>query len=60
LLLKWTRLWTWTPQLVGLGTHHKKGCSIQEGNAHNHGKLVHCTTSRHLTVCTHTRWPLQS
>ncbi len=57
LLLKWTRLWTWTPQPLG---HCREGCYIQEGYAHGHGKLVHCTTSRHLMVCTHTRWQLQT
>jgi hypothetical protein len=38
----------------------EKGCSIQEGYAYGHGELVHCTTSRHLKVCTHTRWQLQT
>jgi hypothetical protein len=26
-------------------SHHKEGCSIQEGYAHGHGELVHYTTS---------------
>jgi hypothetical protein len=54
LLLKWTRLWTWTLQPLGQG-HRRKGCSIQDSYAHGHGELVHCTTSRHFTICTHTR-----
>jgi hypothetical protein len=32
--------------------HHRQGCSIQEGYAHGHGELVHCITSRYLTICT--------
>jgi hypothetical protein len=31
--------------------HHREGCSIQEGYAHGHGKLVHC-----IAWNTHTRW----
>jgi hypothetical protein len=45
------------PSHLGYG-HHREGCSIQEGYARGHGKLVHCTTIRHLTICTHTRWQL--
>jgi hypothetical protein len=36
--------------------HCKESSSIQEGYAHGHGELIHCTTSKHLMVCTHTRW----
>jgi hypothetical protein len=38
----------------------ERAALFQEGYAHGHGKFVHCTTSRHLTICTHTRWQLQT
>ncbi len=47
------------PSHLGQG-HRKEGCYIQEGYAHDHEEFVHCTTSRHLTICTHTRWQLQT
>ncbi len=47
------------PNHLGQG-HRKEGCSIQEGYTHGHEKLVHCTTLRHLMVCTHMRWQLQT
>jgi len=59
LLLKWTRLWTWTPQPFRLGSSQKR-LLYQEGHAHGHGELIHCIALRHLTVCTHTRWQLQT
>ncbi len=59
LLFKWTKLWTWMFHPLGLG-HHREGYSIQKGYTHGHGELVHCTTSKHLTICTHTRWQLQT
>jgi hypothetical protein len=52
LLLKWTRLWTWTLYPLGPGSS-QRGCSIQKGYAHGHGEVFHCTTLRHLMVCTH-------
>jgi len=55
LLFKWTKLWTWIPQPLGLGSL-QKGLLYLGGLCHGHGEPVHCITSRHLTICTHTRW----
>ncbi len=59
LLLKWTKLWTWTPQPLGLGSS-QRGLLYLGGLCPWPWELVHCITSRHLTVCTHTRWQLQT
>jgi hypothetical protein len=34
--------------------------TLQKGYAHGHGDFVHCIALRHLTMCTHTRWQLQT
>jgi hypothetical protein len=38
----------------------KRAASFMESYTHGHGEFVHCTTLRHLTVCTHTKWQLQT
>jgi len=56
LLLKWTRLWTWIPKPLGLG-------SLQKGLLYSGGLCpwpwktcpLH-NIETHLTICTHTRW----